>query len=105
MTLYGKMTLKKFFLLIIYAHHNHSGLNGGLLKDMPMPLSYFPGDSDGKESASNVEDAGSIPGWERSPGGGNGNPLQYSCLENSRNRGVWWATVHGVAKSRTGLRD
>ena len=46
-----------------------------------------------------VSDVGSIPGLERSPGGGHGNPLQYSCLEDLMDRGVWWAIVHGVAKS------
>ena len=55
----------------------------------------FPGGSDGKESACNVGDLGLIPGSGRSPGGGNGNPLQYSCLENPMDRGAWWATVHG----------
>ena len=60
-----------------------------------------PGSSDGKESACNVGDLGSIPGLGRSPGGGLGNPLQYSCPENPMNRGAWWATVHGSAKSRT----
>ena len=54
-----------------------------------------------KESACNVGDLGSIPGSGRSPGEGNGNPLQYSCLENSMDGGAWWATVHGVAKSQT----
>ena len=44
-------------------------------------------------------------GWEDSPGEGNGNPLQYSCLENPMDRGAWWATAHGVAKSRTRLSD
>ena len=44
---------------------------------------------------------GSIPGWGRSPGGGSGNPLQYSCLENPKDRGVWWAMVHGFAESNT----
>ena len=52
-------------------------------------------------SAGDVRDAGSIPGLGRSPGGGHGNPLQYSCLENPMDRGAWWATVHRVAKSRT----
>ena len=55
----------------------------------------------GKESACKADDSGSIPGSERSPGKGNGNLLQYSCLENPMNRGAWWATVCGVAKSRT----
>ena len=49
-------------------------------------------------------DAGLIPGLERSPGGGHGNSLQYSCLENPMDRGAWWATVHGVAQSRTRLK-
>ena len=48
---------------------------------------------------------GSIPGSERSPGEGNGNPLQYSCLENPMDRGAWWAAVHGVTKSRTGVNS
>ena len=65
----------------------------------------FPGGSDGKVSACNAEDLGSIPGLGRPPGEGNGNPLQYSCLENPMDGGVWWATVHGVAKSRTQLSD
>ena len=56
------------------------------------------GGSDGKESACNVEDLGSIPGVGRSSGEGNDNPLQYSCLENPMDGGMWWATVHGVAK-------
>ena len=50
-------------------------------------------------NAGDSTDAGSIPGLGRSPGEGNGNPFQYSCLENSMDRGAWWATVHGVAKS------
>ena len=61
----------------------------------------FPGDSDGKAAACNAGDPGLIPGSGRSPGEGNGNPLQYSCLENPMDGGAWWATVHGVAKSRT----
>ena len=56
----------------------------------------FPGGSEGKVSAYNAGDPGSIPGSGRSPGEGNGNPLQYSCLENSMDREALWATVHGV---------
>ena len=59
----------------------------------------------GKMSASNVGDLSLIPGSGRSPGEGNGNPLQCSCLENPMDGGAWWATVHGVAKSRTRLSD
>ena len=58
----------------------------------------FPGGSDGKESTCNAGKPGSIPGWGRSPGEGNGNAIYYSCLENSMDRGAWWATVHGVTK-------
>ena len=57
----------------------------------------FPGGSDGKKSACNAGDQGSIPQLGRSPGGGYGNSLQYSCLQNPMDRGAWWATVHGVA--------
>ena len=63
----------------------------------------FPGGSEDKASACNAGDPGSIPGLGRFSGEGNDNPLQYSCLENSMDRGAWWATVHGVAKSRTRL--
>ena len=66
---------------------------------------FFPGGSEVKASASNVGDQGSIPGSGRSPGEGNGNPLQHSCLENPMDRGAWWATVHGVPKSRTRLSN
>ena len=61
----------------------------------------FPAGSDGKEFTCNAGDLGSIPGSGRSPGVGNDNPLQYSCLENSMNKGARQATVHGVAKNRT----
>ena len=60
----------------------------------------FPGVSDGKESACNARNLGSVPVSGRSPGEWNGNPLQYSCLDTSTDRGVWQATVHGVAKSQ-----
>ena len=65
----------------------------------------FPGGSDGKESACNAGDLGLILGSGRSPGEGNGDPLQYSYMENSMDRGAKWATVHGVAKSWTQLSD
>ena len=65
----------------------------------------LPGGSDGKETACNAGEPGSVPGLGRSPREGHGNPLQYSCLENSMDRGAWWATVHGVAKSQTRLSD
>ena len=65
----------------------------------------FPGGSEVKASACNAGDVGSIPGSGRSPGEGNGNSLQYSCLENPMDGGAWQATVHGVAKSRTWLSD
>ena len=61
----------------------------------------FAGGSDSKESAFNAGDPGSIPGSGRSPGEGNDNPLQYSCLGNPMDRGAWWAIVHGVTKSWT----
>ena len=65
----------------------------------------FPGGSDSKESPCNAGDLGSIQGLGRSPGEGNGNPLQFSCLENTVDRGTWPTTVHGLAKSQTGLSD
>ena len=71
-------------------------------------LSYnwgFPGSSEVKASACNAGDPSSIPGLGRSPGEENGNPLQYSCLENPMDGGAWWTTVHRVAKSRTRLID
>ena len=68
-------------------------------------LEGFLGGTDGKESACNVGDPVSIPGSERSPGEGNGYPLQYSCLENPMGRRAWWATVHGDTKSWTWLTD
>ena len=67
----------------------------------------FPGGSAVKNPASTAEDtgdAGLIPGWGRSPGGGNGDPLQYSCLKDPMDSGAWWATVHSVTKSQTQLK-
>ena len=86
----------------MYAH-----LTKGTRKDEDTlklsPGSENKGFPEDKASACNAGDLGSIPGLGRSPGEGNGNPLQYSCLENPMDRGAWQATVHGVAKSRTGL--
>ena len=65
----------------------------------------FSGGSDGKESAYIAGDLGSIPGLGRSPGEGNANPLQYSCLENPMDRGAWRATVLGITKSQTQLSN
>ena len=73
-----------------------------------MLLLGFSGSSDSKEStynAGDIRDLGSIPGSGRSPGERNGNPLQYSCLENPMDGGAWWAAVHGVTKSQTQLSD
>ena len=73
----------------------------------PFPMCFmgFPGGSDGKESACNVGDLALIPGSGRSPGEGTGDPLQYSSLENSIDKGAWWATVHGVTKKWTQMSD
>ena len=71
------------------------------------PTGGFRGGSVSKESTCDMEDTGdvgSIPGSGRSPGGGHGNPLQYSGLENSMDRAAWWATVHGVTKNQTQLK-
>ena len=68
-------------------------------------LYHVPSGSVGKESACNAGDPGSIPGSGTSPGEGDGNPLQCSCLENSMDGGAWWATVHWVTKSRTRLSN
>ena len=76
----------------------HFNLHGSIYEN-------FPGGSVVKNPPASTRDAGLIPGLRRSPGGGNGNPLQYSYLENSRDRGDWWATVHGIAKSWTRLSD
>ena len=70
----------------------------GVYTDLPID---FPGGSDGKASAYNAGDPGSTPGSGRSLGEGNGNPLQYSCLENSMDRAAWQATVHGATSSDT----
>jgi len=74
---------------------------GRLLPENQLSYLNNEGGSDGKESACKVGDLGLTPGSGRSPREGNGNPLQHSCLENSMDRGAWWATVLGVTKSQT----
>ena len=88
----------------LFAPHPCSGWQGVGPGDDTGDVHYTPGGSDGKASRRNAGDLGSIPGSERPPGGGKGNPLQCSCLENPVDRGAWWATVHGVARSQTGLK-
>ena len=92
---YTRSFFLMFFFIVIYPRRF----------DMVPSAIHFPGDSEVKVPVCNVGDLGSIPVWGRSPGEGNGNPLQYSCLENPMDRGAWWATVHGVTKSRTRLSD
>ena len=78
--------------MLQYAHRAPHGRLGSILD---------PGGSDGKEAACSAGGLGWIPGLGRFPGGGNGNPFQYTCLENFIDRGAWQATVHGVARSQT----
>ena len=87
-------------MLVCINHKLESRLPGKISR-----TSDFPGGSNGKVSAYNAGDLGSIPGSGSPPGEGNGNPLQYSCLENPMDGEAWQATVHGVAKSRTRLID
>ena len=83
----------------------HSGLQLCLFYKVGITIKGgFPGGSDGEESTCNVGDPGLISGPGRSPGEGHGYPLQYSCLENPRDGGAWWAAVYGVAESRTRLK-
>ena len=99
-----------FTVLWVRNQHGFTGLKSQLQKDS-FPFCWvqrkicFLAYSEDKASACNAGDLGSIPGLGRSPGEGNGNPLQYSCLENPMDRGAWRATVHGVANSWTRLSD
>ena len=82
--------------------------NGITRSYLILTVLLFSGFSDGsvvKNLPANAEDVGLITGLERSPGEGDGNPHQYSCLGNSMNRRAWWVTVHGVAKSQVRLSD
>ena len=90
-------SINRMVLFLKKARFSHS------LKFLVNRINSFPGGSDGKESACNVGYPGSIPGSGRSPREWNGYPLQYSCLENSKDRGAWQATVHGAVKSQTHL--
>ena len=92
------------YLLFVYLYQWHVWPLFCSLPNWNAMFQEFFG-SDSKESACNGGDPGSIPGSRISPGEGNGYPLQYCCLENSMVRESWWATVHGVAKSRTWLSD
>ena len=76
-----------------------------IILSVVLSFNGLPCSSNGKESACNTGDPGSIPGSGRSSVEGNGNPLQNSCLESPMDRGAWRATIHGIAKSQTGLRD
>ena len=92
----GKLSLK---IWVSYLAHSISFISMDLRQFLL--LFDFPGGSDGKVSVYNAGDPGSNPGLGRSPGEGNGNPLQYYCLENAMDREAWKATVYGVAKSQT----
>ena len=91
----------KYFLINILKNKNVKQKESGV----SLKRGCCPGASVVKNSPANAGNSGSIPGSGRSPGGGNGNTLQYNCLGNSMDRGAWWATVHGVAKSWTRLSD
>ena len=99
--------LKKSFALLkrksnqVKVNDNHFEQLSVKKEEKNKKMLDFPGGSDGKKSDCSAGDPGSLPRWGRSPGEGNGNPLQYSFLENPRDRGAWWATVHGVTKSWT----
>ena len=87
--------------LIVISGRHEKGEGWKIAKMVLNILKCFPCSSVGKESACNAGDPGSIPESGRAPGEGNGNPLQYSCLENPMDGGSRWATVHGVARSQT----
>ena len=107
--LYKIMGLKILWHYLPLTHYFSDGCHTILDSYLIHPFKHFwsrlPGGSGVKGSACNAGDLGSISGSGRSPGEGNGNPLQYSCLENPTDRGAWQATVHGVAKSWTRLSD
>ena len=91
-------------MVVFLVLRNLPGIKETISSYLPHKM-CFPGGSNGKEYVCSEGDLGSVPGSGRSPGEGNGNPLQCSCLENSTGRGAWWATVHGIAKIQTRLSD
>ena len=107
--LYKIMGLKILWHYLPLTHYFSDGCHTILDSYLIHPFKHFwsrlPGGSGVKGSACNAGDLGSISGSGRSPGEGNGNPLQYSCLENPMDRGSWWAAVHGVTRSWTRLSD
>ena len=93
----GGRVVDQVLFCLVELEETHSAIFVNLL----LLRKGFPGASNSKEFACNVEDLGLIPGLGRSPEGGHGNPPQYSCQNNSMDRGAWWDTVHGAAKSQT----
>ena len=89
-------------LFLIYSDFNYWSF---IIYDLLLSYKGLPCSSDSEESTCNVGDLGLIPELGRSPGERNGNPLQYSCIENPTDRGAWWTTVHGVVKSQTWLKE
>ena len=105
LNLLGSHVLQRCWQYVLFLDPLISLLWLGSVKGKGLLGSGFPGSSNGKESACNAGDLGSVPGLRRSLGEGNSYPLQYSFLENPVNRGAWWATVHGVTKSWTRLNE
>ena len=101
--LQGQVLLFTSLEIIFFIFFSVLYLSTSSLTHMMLYHLGFPGGTEVKVSACNAGDLGSIPGSESSPGEGNGNPLQYSCLENPMDGGAWWVTVHRVAKSQTRL--
>ena len=97
-----KLYIYMFNSGILFSHENETIV---IFETTLIELWGFPGGSDSKESDCNVGNLGSVPGLGRSPGEGNGNPLQNSCLENPMDRGAWRPTVHSVTKSQMQLME